>query len=128
MEHRRIASGSPWEQRVGYSRVVRVGPHVAVSGTTGTDERGLVAGPDAYSQAKAALARILEALRAAGARPQDVVRTRMYVTDIAHWDEVGKAHAEVFGDIRPAATMVEVRRFIAPDIVVEIEADAIVGG
>jgi len=128
MEHRRIASGSPWEQRVGYSRVVRAGPHVAVSGTTGTDEHGVVAGPDAYTQAKAAFARIVDALRAAGASPRDVVRTRMYVTDIAHWDEVGKAHAEVFGDVRPAATMVEVRSLIAPDIVVEIEADAIIGG
>jgi enamine deaminase RidA (YjgF/YER057c/UK114 family) len=128
MEHRRIASGSPWEQRVGYSRVVRAGPHVAVSGTTGTDEHGVVAGPDAYTQAKAALARVVEALRAAGARPHDVVRTRMYVTDIARWDEVGRAHAEVFGDIRPAATMVEVRRLISPEIVVEIEVDAIITG
>ena len=128
MEHRRIASGSPWEQRVGYSRVVRVGPHVAVSGTTGTDEKGVVAGPDAYSQARAALARIVQALAAAGARPQDVVRTRMFVTDIANWDEVGKAHAEVFGDIRPAATMVEVRRLITPEVVVEIEADAVIAG
>ena len=128
MEHYRIASGSPWEDRVGYSRAVRAGPHVAVSGTTGTDEHGIVAGPHAYEQAKAALLRIVVALRAAGAQPSDVVRTRMYVTNIADWDEVGRAHAEVFGAIRPAATMVEVRRLISPDIVVEIEADAIVAG
>ena len=91
MEHRRIASGSPWEARVGYSRAVRAGAHVAVSGTTGTDERGVVAGPDAYTQAKRALARIVDALREAGARPSDVVRTLIYVTDIEDWEDVARA-------------------------------------
>jgi enamine deaminase RidA (YjgF/YER057c/UK114 family) len=128
MEHRHIESGSPWEARVGYSRAVRAGAHVAVSGTTGTDEEGIVAGPDAYTQAKHALARIVDALRDAGARPSDVVRTRIYVTAIADWEAVGRAHAEVFGSVRPASTMVEVRRLIAPEICVEIEADAIIAG
>ncbi|MBV8282253.1 MAG: RidA family protein [Candidatus Eremiobacteraeota bacterium] len=128
MEHRRTASGSPWETRVGYSRAVRAGAYVAVSGTTGTDERGAVAGPDAYTQAKKALARIVDALRDAGARPSDVVRTRIYVTDIGDWEAIARAHAEVFDAVRPAATMVEVRRLIAPDIRVEIEADAIIAG
>jgi enamine deaminase RidA (YjgF/YER057c/UK114 family) len=115
----RIFDGVPWEQGVGYARAVRVGAHVFVSGTTAP-------GPDAYAQAKAALAKIEAALKQAGAELRHVVRTRIYVTDIAQWEAVGRAHAEVFGTIRPAATMVEVRRLIAPELLVEIEADAVV--
>ena len=126
MERRHISSGSPWEGPVGFSRAVRAGQFVCVSGTTGTDASGAVAGPDAYTQTKKALERIADALRGAGARIEDVVRTRMYVTDIEQWQAIGKAHAEMFGDVRPATSMVEVRRLIAPGIVVEIEADAII--
>jgi enamine deaminase RidA (YjgF/YER057c/UK114 family) len=100
---------------------------VYVAGTTGTDASGAVVAPDGYAQAKKALERIVAALHEAGARVEDVVRTRMYVTDINQWEAIGRAHAEVFGDARPASTMVEVRRLIAPDIVVEIEADAVLG-
>jgi len=129
MERLHITSGSPWEGRVGYARAVRAGAHVFVSGTTGTDASGLVVAPDPYAQAVAALARIVRALEEAGARPADVVRTRIYVTDIAaQWEAVARAHAEVFADVRPASTMVEVRRLITPDVLVEIEADAILGG
>ncbi|MDP9024927.1 MAG: RidA family protein [Candidatus Eremiobacteraeota bacterium] len=118
--HRRhIQSSSVWEGRVGYSRAVRVGNMVFVSGTTGD-------GPDAYVQAKAALARIRIALEEAGASFDDVVRTRMFVTNIADWDLVGKAHFEAFGEVRPAATMVQVSALIAPELVVEIEVDAYV--
>ena len=126
MERLRIASGSPWEPRVGYCRAVRAGTFVYVSGTTGTDAYGAVAGPDGYTQAKRALERIVAALHDAGARVDDVVRTRMYVTDISQWEAIGRAHAEVFGAAPPASTMVEVRALVAPDIVVEIEADAVV--
>jgi enamine deaminase RidA (YjgF/YER057c/UK114 family) len=129
MERLHIASGSRWEGRVGYARAVRAGAHVFVSGTTGTDANGSVVSSDPYGQAKAALARIVQALREAGAGPADVVRTRIYVTDIAaHWEAVARAHAEVFADVRPASTMVEVRRLITPEVLVEIEADAILGG
>lgn len=123
-----ISSGSPWEPVVGYSRAVRVGPFVHVAGTTGTDAEGnVVALGDAYAQAKFALRKIGEALEEAGARLEQVVRTRIFVTDIAQWKEIGRAHGEVFSGIRPAATMVEVRRLITPEILVEIEADAYVG-
>ncbi|MDE2483485.1 MAG: RidA family protein [bacterium] len=116
--HRRhIASGSIWEERVGYSRAVRVGNHVHVAGTTSD-------GPDAYVQAKGAIAKIEQALEEAGASLDDVVRTRLFVTDIADWELVGRAHAEAFADVRPVTTMVEVSRLIAPDLYVEIEADA----
>ena len=116
--HRRyIASGSVWEERVGYSRAVRVGNHVHVAGTT-------CDGPDAYVQAKGAIAKIEQALEEAGASLDDVVRTRMFVTNIADWELVGRAHAEAFLDVRPVTTMVEVSRLIAPDLYVEIEADA----
>ena len=120
MRRENFESGTHWEPVVGYSRVVRVGPFVYVSGTTAPE----VQGP--YEQARAVLAKIDEALRGAGAELTDVVRTRMYVTDITAWEEVGRAHSEVFGEIRPATSMVEVGALIAPEILVEIEADAVV--
>jgi enamine deaminase RidA (YjgF/YER057c/UK114 family) len=114
-----VLSGSEFESVVGYSRAVRVGPHVAVAGTTGSGPAG-----DIAAQARDALRRIEVALEQAGAALTDVVRTRIYVTDISRWREVGAVHAQVFGEVRPAATMVEVSALITPEILVEIEADA----
>ena len=122
-----ISSGAPWEPTVGYSRAVRVGPYVHVAGTTGTDAQGRAISSDVYAQARHALGKISDALTEAGARLDQVVRTRIFVTDIGRWEDVGRAHGEVFGNVRPAATMVEVRRLIGPDILVEIEADAYLG-
>lgn len=127
MQRQSVSNNTPWERAVGYSRAVRVGSHIYVSGTTASDESGDALFPgDAYRQTKCVLEKISDALAQLGGGMGDVVRTRMFVTDIENWQDIGKAHGEVFGEIRPAATMVEIRRLVDPNHLVEIEVDAFI--
>lgn len=127
MARTNISSGTRWERSVGYSRAVRVGPHIYVAGTTAVDGSGAVVGAgDAFAQTKFILRKIENALGEAGASMGRVVRTRMFVTDISRMEEIGRAHGEVFGEIRPAATMVEVKALVDPEMLIEIEVDAYV--
>ena len=126
MARQNVSTGGPWEGKIGYSRAVRVGAHVSVSGSTAMTSSGLVGKGDPYSQTIQSFKTIETALKQAGASLNDVVRTRIYMANIDQWQDVGRAHGEIFGEIRPATTMVEVKRLIDPDMLVEIEADAII--